>query len=417
MNTWPNQHCDIHHLFSWVAAFTVILVFAAASPAQRPEFDRAREQLVKEYIEANGVSDPRVLDAMRATRRHEFVSLTQRKNAYHDMSLPIGDHQTISSPFIVAYMTESLQTQPSDRVLEIGTGSGYQAAVLSPLVADVFTIEIVEALGLKARRVLKRLNYENVHVKIGDGYQGWPENAPFDKIIVTCSPEKVPQPLIDQLREGGRMVIPVGERYEQTLYLFTKVDGKLERQELRPTFFVPMTGTAEEQRETKPDVRSPSIANGSFEEAGEGDLDFRSWYYQRQVSQVQDSAAPVGAHVAHFENTTPGRTSSMLQGFAIDGRYVRNLDVSAWVQLRDVTMGPTEHMMGAIVVSFYDENRAHLGERWIGPLVGDAEWHEESERFPVPIRTREGIVPHWTLRCDRGDGFGQCSARITQPQD
>ncbi len=150
---------------------------------------------------------------MRDTPRHEFVPRDQQKNAYFDMSLPIGDEQTISGPFVVAYMTEQLDPQPADKVLEIGTGSGYQAAVLSPLVKDVYTIEIVEPLGKRAEPTLKRLKYDNVHVKIGDGYQGWPEHAPFDKIIVTCSPEKVPQPLVDELKEGGRMIVPVGERY------------------------------------------------------------------------------------------------------------------------------------------------------------------------------------------------------------
>src|SRR5262249_39247468 len=149
-----------------------------------------------------------------------------KAKSYYDMGLPIGNQQAISSPLIVSQMTQALKTQPTDKVLEIGTGSGYQAAVLSPLVKDVYTIEIVEPLGKKAKQTLDRLGkYKNVHTKTGDGYQGWPEFAPFDKIIVTCSPEKVPQPLIDQLADGGMMVIPVGERYTQTLYLFTKKGG------------------------------------------------------------------------------------------------------------------------------------------------------------------------------------------------
>ena len=151
-------------------------------------------------------------------------------------------------------------------MLEIGTGSGYQAAVLSPLVKDVYSIEIVESLGKHAAQTLKRLKYTNVHTKIGDGYLGWPEHAPFDKIIVTCSPEKVPQALVDQLKEGGRMIVPVGERYQQVLYLFKKKDGKLINEALRPTLFVPMTGTAEDEREIKPDPLHPKLVNGGFEE-------------------------------------------------------------------------------------------------------------------------------------------------------
>src|SRR3990172_12411296 len=144
------------------------------------------------------------------------------------MALPIGDQQTISPPFVVAYMTQEVDPQPTDRVLETATGSGYQAAVLSPLVRNVYTIEIVEPLGKRAARTLKKLGYKNVFVKVGDGYQGWPDAAPFDKIIVTCSPEKVPQPLVDQLRDGGLMVIPVGERYQQTLYSMRKANGELQ---------------------------------------------------------------------------------------------------------------------------------------------------------------------------------------------
>ncbi len=169
------------------------------------------------------------------------------------MALPIGNGQSISPPLVVANMTEQLDPQPADRVLEIGTGSGYQAAVLSPLVRDVYTIEIQEALGKRADALLQRLGYKNVHRRIGDGYQGWPEAAPFDKIIVTCSPEQVPPALVEQLREGGRLIVPVGERFQQNLYLFRKTDGKLVGQALEPTMFVPMTGNAERQRLVKPD--------------------------------------------------------------------------------------------------------------------------------------------------------------------
>ncbi|MGH7195001.1 MAG: protein-L-isoaspartate(D-aspartate) O-methyltransferase, partial [Candidatus Saccharimonadales bacterium] len=219
----------------------------------RQTMERARQQLVDEEIVGGGIQNPRVSEAMRNTPRHEFVPLAERKYAYFDMALPIGEAQTISAPFFVAYMTEQLDPLPEDKVLEIGTGSGFQAAVLSPLVKDVYTIEIKKPLGERAARALKRLKYENVHTRIGDGYAGWPDAAPFDKIIVTCSPEKPPQALIDQLKEGGRMLIPLGERYQQTLYMLKKIDGKLQREELLPIIFVPMTGTAEDERVVKPD--------------------------------------------------------------------------------------------------------------------------------------------------------------------
>ena len=250
------------------------LLVPAARAQSRTAFDEARNRMVNEEIVGGGVKNKRVIEAMRNTPRHEFVRKDHLKQAYYDMALPIGESQTISPPFVVAYMTESIDPQPDDKVLEIGTGSGYQAAVLSPLVREVYSIEIVAPLGNAAAKVLKKLKYTNVHTKVGDGFLGWPEHAPFDKIIVTCSPEKVPQPLIEQLKEGGRIVIPVGERYQQTLYLMKKVDGKLTTEALQPTLFVPMTGKAEAGREVKPDPLHPSIGNGDFEKTT-GDR--RSW--------------------------------------------------------------------------------------------------------------------------------------------
>src|SRR5689334_10787995 len=253
--------------------------------------------MVDKEIVAAGVKNERVIKAMRDTPRHEFVPPNERDHAYLDMALPIGNSQTISPPFVVASMTEAIDPQPDDKVLEIGTGSGYQAAVLSRLVKDVYTIEIVEQLSTRAARVLKHLGYKNVHTRAGDGYKGWSEAAPFDKIIVTCSPEEVPKPLVEQLKEGGLMVIPVGERYRQTLFLMRKKDGKLKSEALRATLFVPMTGQAESQRKVKPDPSNPQISNGSFEDVtpnSEGQDEPDGWHYQRQLTSVSDSTAPDG---------------------------------------------------------------------------------------------------------------------------
>src|SRR5438067_3348427 len=200
--------------------------------------------MVKEQIVMRGVVEERVLAAMRKVPREEFVPAEFRAESYTDRPLPIGYDQTISQPFIVAFMTEKLRPKPTDHVLEIGTGSGYQAAILAELVAEVYSIEIVAPLAHTAEATLQRLGYKNVHVKVGDGYKGWPENAPFDAITVTCAPDHVPQPLIDQLKEGGRMIIPVGSFGDQELYLLEKKNGELQRRAVLPVRFVPMAGGA-----------------------------------------------------------------------------------------------------------------------------------------------------------------------------
>jgi len=225
------------------AALTLALLVLAgavyADNGRKTDMDDAREQMVKKQIEARGIRDERVLAAMRAVPRHAFVPASEVDDAYEDHPLPIGHNQTISQPYIVALMTESIAPRAEDRVLEIGTGSGYQAAVLSGLVKDVYSIEIVEPLGRDATRRLQDLGYKNVHVRIGDGYAGWPEQAPFDAIVVTAAPPEVPPALIEQLADPGRMVVPVGTGYQELL-LIEKKDGKVTQRVLSAVRFVPM---------------------------------------------------------------------------------------------------------------------------------------------------------------------------------
>src|SRR2546430_1084885 len=204
------------------------------------DFAAQRQRMVEQQLKPRGIKDERVLAAMAKVPREEFIPADQRSDAYDDGPLPIGYDQTISQPYIVAFMTEQLRLKPSDRLLEIGSGSGYQAAVLAELVADVYTVEIIEPLAKTAQATLQRLGYKNVHLKVGDGYQGWPEEAPVDAIIVTCAPENVPQPLVNQLKDGGRMVIPVGDRFAQQLYLLEKKNGQLKESATLPVRFVPM---------------------------------------------------------------------------------------------------------------------------------------------------------------------------------
>ena len=228
---------------------------AASAPtaAGTAYYTLARQRMVAEQLASPGrdITNARVLAVMGTVPRHEFVPERLRPDAYNDQPLPIGYGQTISQPYVVAFMTERLELMPTDRVLEIGTGSGYQAAVLAGLVAEVYTIEIISNLAQQAAADLKRLGCTNVHTRFGDGYQGWPEAAPFDSIIVTCAPEQVPQPLIDQLKDGGRIIIPVGPTWKQELVLLRKRGGKLEQQAVMPVSFVPMTGQAGGNPKTK----------------------------------------------------------------------------------------------------------------------------------------------------------------------
>ncbi len=233
----------------------VLVTFAAlAQDREEERFRRQREALVAQlaserWTGGEPVRSARVLEALRRVPRHRLVPPAQRPHAYEDRPLPIGYGQTISQPYVVARMTELLDPQPTDRVLEVGTGSGYQAAVLAELVAEVFTIEIVEPLGRQAEQRLRELGYANIHVRIGDGYLGWPEQAPFDAVIVTAAPDHIPEPLLEQLKPGGRMVIPVGARYQtQELLLITKGtkgprDIRIQR--VMPVIFVPLVRPGE----------------------------------------------------------------------------------------------------------------------------------------------------------------------------
>jgi protein-L-isoaspartate(D-aspartate) O-methyltransferase len=365
---------------------------SAAMAQSRSAFDAARNKMVDEEIVAAGVKNKQVIQAMRDTPRHEFMPVRERKYAYYDMALPIGEGQTISPPFIVAYMTEAIDPQPTDSVLEIGTGSGYQAAVLSKLVREVYTIEIVETLGHRAEKALERLHYDNVHVKVGDGYQGWPEHAPFDKIIVTCSPEKVPSALAEQLKNGGRMVIPCGERYQQTLYLFKKTKGKLVSEALQPTLFVPMTGKAEAGREVLPNPAKPAINNGGFESVAGNPPVPTAWHYQRQLEVLADQDAPEGRNYVTFKNTMPGRGSQALQGFAVDGRKVAQLQLSVSVRGRDIRPGQNAKQLPGVVVTFYDENRATVGEAGLGAWRGTFDWQTEGKTLSVSPKAREAVL-------------------------
>jgi protein-L-isoaspartate(D-aspartate) O-methyltransferase len=214
--------------------------------SQQKEFEKQRQEMVKWQISNRDIFNKKVIEAMRKVPRHKFVPEEYREFSYEDRPLPIGYEQTISQPYIVAYMTQAIEPSSEDKVLEIGTGSGYQAAILAEIVKEVYTIEIIEPLARRAEETLKSLGYNNIHVRHGDGYRGWPEHAPFDGIVVTAAPDHIPQPLIDQLKVGGKMIIPVGEGFQDLILVEKKKDG-ISKKNLLPVRFVPMTGEAQKR--------------------------------------------------------------------------------------------------------------------------------------------------------------------------
>lgn len=374
-----------------MVAIGVCLLTTIESHGDEEELRKQRLKMVERDIVREGIRNRAVVIAIGTVPRHEFVLPKLHREAYIDKALAIGFRQTISPPFIVAYMTQSLDPQPGDKVLEIGTGSGYQAAVLAEIVKDVYSIEIVPSLAREAKQRLRKLGYDNVTTKHGDGYEGWAEHAPFDKIIVTCSPENVPKPLVRQLKEGGKMIVPLGERYQQVFHLFEKRGGRLVQTKLIPTLFVPMTGESEKHREVQPDPANPKIVNGSFEEDANKDGRVDNWHYQRQVERVEGDDRDGEWYLA-FTNDESGRTSHLLQGFPVDGRKVAFVNLSVDVRIGRAESGKKPHEKPAMVIHFYDAVRREVGFASVGPWLRKQRWERDGRRIPVPPKAREAIV-------------------------
>ena len=438
--TKPNSNSSSRNLYSGKPKWT-----DEEWDKRFPVVPEAKQMVLEVLVPTRQLFNKQVLKAMMRTARAEFVAKEYRMYAYEDLALAIGESQTISPPFIVAYMTEQIDPQPTDRVLEIGTGSGYQAAVLSGLVDEVYTIEIVKPLGKKAASLLKKLGYDNVHVRIGDGYQGWPEYAPFDKIIVTCSPEEIPQPLIDQLKDGGQILIPIGERYQQYFYQCTKHGNTLDKQTLIPAYFVPMTGEAEEKRIVQPDPKNPTLVGGGFEETNpplpnaepNAPLTPKGWYYTRNVTVKNDAMAPEGHHILVFDNlsistqhqkkdrisqkqleaTLPENRDTSdngsekeellwrqrntelqthaLQGFPVDGQSVKKLDFSCWIRAVDITPLNGRRTIPVVSINFFDKNRKIVGEHTIVIALseGSFDWKQfERQDIAVPRKATEATL-------------------------
>jgi protein-L-isoaspartate(D-aspartate) O-methyltransferase len=391
-----------------VCGLSLWILFAASTSAAQTAraWTAARTLMVESDVATAGVKSPAVLAAMREVPRHEFVPSQVRPYAYTDMALPIGEQQTISPPFIVAFMTQQLNPRPTDRVLEIGTGSGYQAAVLSRLVKQVYTIEIQKPLAERARATIKRLGYKNVEVRYGDGYEGWREHAPFDKIIVTCSPEEVPPALVAQLRDGGRMIVPLGQRYQQTLCTLVKSGGKLTIQSRDPTFFVPMTGQAESLRPDEgADEPITPLVNGGFEELLEPGKP-AAWYYLRQATIEDGGRDDRSRHCITFANLVAGRGSQALQAIGVDGRRVGELEVDLWVKAVGVRPDETSAEKGGakLVISFFDADRSPVGLESAGDWRGSFDWQRHHDRLKVPRDARVAIL---------AVGLSGCTGRLS----
>ncbi|MDR3233048.1 MAG: protein-L-isoaspartate(D-aspartate) O-methyltransferase [Planctomycetaceae bacterium] len=370
------------------------------SAASLPVLKSAEAMVNNLLLPQGGLTDTAVIDVMKRIPRHRFVPPQYQQQAYWDTAISIGSGQTISPPYIVAFMTQQLNPKPADKVLEIGTGSGYQAAVLSLLVKDVYSIEIVEPLGKQAEKRLNGLGFNNVHVRIGDGYKGWQEAAPFNSIIVTCSPDAVPQPLVDQLKEGGRMIIPVGERYQQAFYLCKKNGGKLQKERLQQVLFVPMTGEAEKQRSQDKDTQDTSnsrLTNGNFEKRN-ADGTPAGWHYVRNVTLLEPDAAPFAARFSRKKpekvdgQTVPAALSQMLQGFALDGRSVKMLHIEYGLCGEKVVAQQGAVMTPTASLLFYDENRRQITMIPLGRSTGTFGWKTVSQDIPVPPQVREAIL-------------------------
>jgi protein-L-isoaspartate(D-aspartate) O-methyltransferase len=262
---------------------------------------------------------------------------------------------------------------------------------LSRLVKQVYTIEIVPDLAERAAATFARLKYKNIETRQGDGYQGWAEHAPFDKIIVTCSPEKIPRPLIDQLREGGKIVAPLGERYQQTLYVLTKHEGKLQVESREPTFFVPMTGQAERVRTARVAERFTAIINSGFEQVLDSSVP-AGWYYLRQAKLGHDGPIAEKSQCITFTNRVPGRSSQVLQAIGVDGRLVNELKVELWVRAREVELREDDAHGSTLMFSFFDEDRVPLGQQTLGSWKGNFDWQRRAGVIRVPAQARVAIL-------------------------
>ncbi|MGV3606304.1 MAG: protein-L-isoaspartate O-methyltransferase [Planctomycetaceae bacterium] len=354
----------------------------------------ARQRMVREEIEAQGIKNAALLDAMREVPRDQFIPTHRRNVAYLNVAITYGDGHVVLPPLVIAHAIEQLDPKLNDKVLVIGTGTGYSTALLSRMSKEVFSIEIDRATALTAEETLRRLKYSNIQLKVGDGFEGWKEHAPFQKIIVECSPDTVPPALIEQLDEGGSLLIPVGDDYDQTMYLMKKVNGQLETVSMWPTLLVPMKGRAEELRSSSSEKpRPPSINNGGFEEIVPGSDNLPAhWTYVRQAKVIEGERFPEGNRALQFLNDTPGHLSTAIQAFPVDGKSVSEITLSFRVWGKEIRPGLTRQQLPRLEVRFFDEKRRPCGGDWVGGWFLTFDWVQKTRRFSVPRQAKFAIV-------------------------
>jgi protein-L-isoaspartate(D-aspartate) O-methyltransferase len=399
LRTNPRRRVGYSLALACSTALSIVIVptgrLWAETPSARQGGDALatlRRAMVERDVVAVGVKNRAVLAALRATPREEFLAPEYRSLAYEDLALPIGHGQTTPAPGVVAALVERLDVRPGEKVLEIGAGCGYQTALLSRLASKVYAIEIVPELGKSAAERLDRLGYHNAKIQIGDGYQGWAEHAPFDKIVVACSPESVPPPLVEQLREGGRMLVALGDRHQQTLYSLKKVHGQLTATTLEETFTSAMSGVASAVRSPEDDAPLTPLANVGFEletlRAGKPD----GWHSLRQARLDSTVLAGHGYRCLTFANRQPGRSAGAMQGMAVDGRRIQSLDVSAWIRCQQAQSGKTPTQLPRISLTFLDDNQQPITEEALGPWDGTFAWRQVRSEVLVPPQTRMALI-------------------------
>ena len=384
-------------LLALLSIYIVPLLLVSPQPAAAQsgmrELLEARRLMVQEEIAAQGIENERLLEAMREVPREQFIPLYKRNLAYLNLAVTYGDGQVILPPLVTAHLIEQLDPQKNDKVLVIGAGSGYSSALLSRMCREVYAVEIDRNVAATAEETLNRLKYTNVKLRVGDGFEGWQEHAPYQRIIVECSPDSVPKPLVEQLAEGGVLLVPVGTEFDQTMHLCKKVNGELTTVSLWPTLLLPMKGKAEEFRSQSEKLRTPSILNGGFEEIVPKTTDVpASWAYVRQGRVITDSTCPEGKYSLSFINVTPVVAATALQAFPVDGKSISELTLACKIWGKEIRPGQNRQELPRVEVRFFDEKRRFVGGEWMGGWNMTFNWLPKEHVFSVPRTAKFALL-------------------------